>query len=160
MYRLPFVLFAAIDTRIWLIEQVRFWADSWIQAATAPAVWVMDLSLVLTLDEAEAAIRRTFGERSVLLPDDIANLMIGMLYIRFQQGDLGREQFVSEVADVIDAYEPSILDVERWTKEMAGSATSASLEQILSGLARDSAVALGQLTDVGCLNADPFFSEA
>lgn len=117
----------------------------------------MDLSLARTHREASAVVMRAFKLRGLFLPDDLPDLMIGLLYLRLQRGDIQLGEFASKVADVVDAYEASIFDSERWTRESASLESSESLQQVLTALSERASAALHQFQDEGRAGADRFF---
>jgi hypothetical protein len=154
----PAVLFAVIDTGIWSVEQVRAWADRLIDEGAASTSWLFDLSVASTLGDAASAMRHRFVERGFVLPDDFAEVLVGLLYLRFQRGDLTRQQLEASVADVLDAYETPGFDVEGWTEQMkSGADIPASTKARLEHMARASAEALERLRDVSLVKRDPFF---
>ncbi len=158
MSLLPAVLFAAIDAGIWSAEQVRAWADRLIEEAAVSTAWLFDLRVASTLGDAASAMRHRFGERGFVLPDDFAEVLVGLLYLRFQRGDLTRQQLEASVADVLDAYEAPGFDVEGWTEQMnSGADIPASTKARLEQMARGSAEALDRLRDMSLVKGDPFF---
>lgn len=157
MSHLPAVLFAAIDTGTWSVEQVRAWADRLVEDAAADAAWLFDLSVASTLRDAAKSVRQRFQERGFVLPDQFAELLVGLLYLRFRRGDLTRKQLEADVADVLDAYDTAAFDVEGWTDQMSGPDIPAATKALLERMAQSSAEALDALEDIRRVKQDPFF---
>lgn len=155
MYALPVTLFAVIETSTWTTDEVRSWADAVIQAAAVPASWVLDLSLVEARRDASAVAMRAVEDAGLLLPDDFAELLVGLLYLRLQRGDLSREKFVAEVGDVVDAYQASAFDLESWTRNAANFDSGESLKAKLGTLGAHASDALGLLKDIAQAAGDP-----
>lgn len=160
MFRLPHVLFAVIDTRLWSIDQIRAWADKLITEMTDPASWLLNVSVATTSEEAANAVREALRARGVVLPEDIGGLLIGLLCRRFTRGDSARAQFIAEVADVLDAYEVSGPDVEMWSLQMAEeSEPSLSTRAWLNAMEQEATARLAELEEVEHVRSDPFFRE-
>lgn len=106
------ILFSVLDCNVWSIDQLTSWADKLIARLEQPKAWLADLSISDTVDECLEVIRKTMKESGVLLPDDIGDLMAGLILLRFDNGDLSDEAARSQVIDVIDAYGASCADAE------------------------------------------------
>lgn len=158
MYQLPAALFAVIETGTWTVEEVRAWADAVIQAVAVPARWVLDLSLARSRPDASAAATRALEEGGGMLPDDLPELMIGLLYLRLQRGDLSKRDFVAEVGDVADAYQASVFDSERWAREATHLDSADSLRAELAALSARASETLSILKDGARLSSDPFIA--
>jgi hypothetical protein len=157
VHQLPIVLFAAIETGTWSTEQVRSWADAVIQSVPVPASWVLDLSLARTPRAASAIVTNALDKAGITMPHDLPELLVGLLYTRLQRGELSIEEFVSEVADIIDAYEASVFDLERWNLEAARLESDDSLRRELVVLGSCASDALSTLKDdSGRIAGDPF----
>lgn len=155
VYALPVTLFAVIETSTWTTDEVRSWADAVIQAAAVPASWALDLSLVEARRDASAVAMRAVEDAGLLLPDDFAELLVGLLYLRLQRGDLSRERFVAEVGDVVDAYQASAFDLESWTRNAANFDSGESPKAELGTLGARASDALGVLKDIAQAAGDP-----
>lgn len=158
MSHLPAVLFAAIDTETWSVEQVRAWAHKLVEDAAAQAAWLFDLSVASTLRDAASSVRQRFHERGFVIPDEFAELLVGLLYLRFRRGDLTWKQLEANVADVLDAYDTPAFDVDGWTEQMrAGPDIPAATKARLERMAQNSAEALDGLQETSRVKQDPFF---
>ena len=111
------LLFGVVDTQVWSMSQLRKWADTKIEAASAPSEWLLDLSVSSTYEQAATAIRLLLRNRGSALPEDISDLLVGLTYIRFSQHQLSQEEMVAAVGDILDAYGSSIIDVEGWYEQ-------------------------------------------
>lgn len=121
MYPLPIVLFAAVDTGVWSIEELRAWADALIEKTETSEQWLFDLSLASTQSEAAEIIRQELRRRSLSFPDNVADLLVGLTYLRFIRTEISLRAFVAEIGDILDAYEGSFVDMEGWVDRMNAS---------------------------------------
>lgn len=81
------------------------------------------------------------------MPGDLPELLVGLLYARLQRGEMSIDKFVSEVADLIDAYETSVFDLDRWNLEAARLGSDDSLRRELVLLGSRASDAMSTLKD-------------
>jgi hypothetical protein len=149
MYSLPIILFAAIDSRTWSVDDVRAWADRLIMEASIVPEWLAELSLSVSIEEAAKSVGQHLAKHLVL-PEDIAGLLVGMRYLRFCRGDMSWEQLVSEVGGIVDAYGAIGFDVEEWYEQTADPNNGIPLQtkRLLDDLASQAEACLLRLQDV------------
>jgi hypothetical protein len=144
MYALPVILFAAIDTASWSIDEIRAWADRQIREADCLPSWLVELSTSTSLDQAAEAVRGELRNR-LTLPEDFSTLLMGLIYLRFRTGSISKEQLLRDVGDVVDAYGGSAFDVESWYQQMEAPGIPAQVETALQGFALQAEASLLQL---------------
>ncbi len=156
MYSLPAVLFAAIETGTWSGAELCSWADEAISHLDSPTIWLIDLSLSADLESAGRVLREARFE----LPPEMAELLVGLLYSQYRRGVLGGDDLERRVADIVDAYQAAVFDVEYWTSQMAvQTPTSDELRRLLNRLADKAEEALGRLFDIALLGEEPLFQQ-
>lgn len=142
------LLFGVVDTQVWSMSQLRTWADTQIEAASAPSEWLLVLSLSSTHEEAAAAIRQLLRERGSTLPEDVSDLLVGLTYMRFLHDQLSRREMVAAVGDILDAYGSFIIDVEGWYEQAGAEAGwGRELADTLSRLASEADAYLSLLDE-------------
>lgn len=82
-----FVWWAAIDSGFALEPQWVAWADQQILRLDAPPLWILDLSLVHTVREAQEVFGRSWARMSVSLEKQgwFDDLWMGFIYLRFER---------------------------------------------------------------------------
>ena len=115
------------------------------------------MSLARTPRAASAIVTDALDKAGIAMPHDLPELLVGLLYARLQRGELSLDRFVSEVADIIDAYEASVFDLERWNLEAASLESDDSLRRELVVLGSCASDAMSTLKDSGRIAGDPFF---
>lgn len=159
MYPVPVILLSVVDTGIWSLEQLRSWADELIGQLRRPALWLLELSTSRTVQEAELAIRGGVKRAQVMLPEDHGDLLVGLLALQFERGELQEQDFAASVGDVLDAYEGSRLNVELWYRLTSnGRTVTTASKEITDDLARIAAEAEQRLSQIETVAVDPFFS--
>jgi hypothetical protein len=100
-------LFAVLDCGIWNATQFTSWADNLIIKLKRPKSWLIDLSMSNTVSAGLEIIRNAIIEYELLLPESIVDLMVGLILLRFDNGDLSFSDAHKKVVDILDAYEGS-----------------------------------------------------
>jgi hypothetical protein len=160
MSGLSAILFAAIETGAWSTSQLRSWAER-VQGEISgdSPEWLVDLACVANSGEATAVLQAAMRERGYMLPDDFADVLVGLLCLRFLRGELAGSALEREVADVLDAYEADSPSVEEWSDQFCSSkANSVELPPTMELLARRLQDALGALEGVSGAEAKLFFT--
>lgn len=157
MHKLPAVLFAAIDTGMWSVEEAKAWAASLTIEGLLRPLWVDALAIATTSEELASIVRDAMREHGFMLPANIAELLAGLLYLRFQHGDISREELDRNLGDVLDAYEASFLSVEAWSEQASGGSLVPDETARLEQLARYAADELERLRSARRLEPDSFF---
>jgi hypothetical protein len=157
MYALPVVLFAVLDTGTWSVDEMRAWADRQILEAKEVPEWLAQLSLGSDVHEGAKSVVTQLTRYSIL-PEDVARLLAGLTYLRFRRGEMPREQMISKIGGIVDAYAGTVFDVESWYEQMsAPTEVSADVERIVDQLASEAAAALRRLQDVRSAGDDSFW---
>ncbi|MCK6523546.1 hypothetical protein L6R49_19215 [Myxococcota bacterium] len=152
MFPVSAILFSVVDTGAWSLDQLRTWADRLIEGRPRSDLWLLDLSTSRSVQEASSAVRRGLMDAQIMLPDDIGDLLVGLLALRFQRGQLDARQFSAAVGDVLDAYGASRLDVEQWTLLTShGEEVTGALRSITDDLARVAAACEDRLRQLDSL---------
>jgi len=102
MPRLLTVLFAVIDTKVWDLKQLTSWADTLIARSECSDDWLTALSLSKSEGDALKAVRQAMMQHQVVLPDDMANLMVGLVLVRLSSGALGTAEAKCQLVDEVD----------------------------------------------------------
>lgn len=82
------ILFAVLDCRTWSHVQLTDWTDRLTAKLEHPRSWLADLSMSSSVDDALEVIRKAMKEAGVALPDDIGDLMAGLVLLRFDRTDI------------------------------------------------------------------------
>lgn len=112
MYNLLVILFAVLDCKVWDIKQLVLWADRIIVRSAHPKAWLINISTSGSLEESLAVIRNAMKEFGVLLPDNVGDLMAGLILLRFDNREIPAEAVRHHLFDIIDSYGMSYIDVE------------------------------------------------
>jgi hypothetical protein len=159
LYTLSVVLFAAIDAEAVSIDDIRAWADRQILEAQVAPAWLIDLSISTTRGEAARAVLGEM-EKRFMLPGKISDVLLGLTYVRYKRREITRDQLVSKVGEIMDAYEASLMEmnVERWYGQMTGESSIPRAQQaMLDNLAAKAEAALTRLLDTKTAADDKFW---
>lgn len=158
MYPVPAILFSVVDTGTWSLEQLRTWADRLIERLPSPPVWLLDLSVSRSVQEAMSTIRVGLIEGQIVLPNDLGDLIVGLLALRYQRNDLQWDHFVKAVGDALDAYGGSRFDVDLWHQVTShGWEATPAARVATDDLARVAVEAEERLRQIDSVALDPFF---
>lgn len=106
------ILFVLLDLQGWSVTRVKSWADNLIMRLDSPAFWLTDMSLAQSRDDALAVVSSTMRDFGLSLPDNVADLMVGIVLLRHQSGELSGEDANAMVFDIADAYEMHRISLE------------------------------------------------
>lgn len=106
------LLFAALDSKAWGIEEAMPTIDRLVSAAASPRGWVLDLCTCKTDDDCLAVLRTAMQEFGVLLPGSVGDLMAGFVLYRFDKREISTENARHYLVDIVDAYGTSCVDAE------------------------------------------------
>lgn len=106
------LLFAVLDSKAWSIGEMTSTVDRLITTATHPRPWLFDLCTCGSDADCLAVLRKAMQELGVFLPDDIGDLLAGLILFRFDRDDLSAEVARRHLVDVVDAYGTSCVDAE------------------------------------------------
>lgn len=106
------ILFAVLDCNAWSISQIISWSDGLISRLDHPRAWLIDLSVSNSVDDCLDVIREAMREFGLVLPENVGDLMAGLILLRFDNGELSSEDAIKYLADVVDAYEGGCVDAE------------------------------------------------
>jgi len=112
MSNLLATLFAVLDCDAWSVSQLTSWTDRLISRLESPKIWLINLSINGSVNGCLEVICDTMKESNVLLPDDIGDLMAGLILLRFDNGEFSAEVAKTHLVDVIDAYGTNCVDAE------------------------------------------------
>jgi hypothetical protein len=159
MYPLAIALFGALDTEAVSLDEIKEWADRQLLERDAPPRnWLFELSISSTISEAAEALMREMRGR-LHLPDNISNLLIGLLYLRYRRGEIPKERLVVDVGDVLDAYGGSLMDVEAWVSQTEREASmSNATHALLEELSAQAEAVLTRLLATRSAATDEFWS--
>jgi hypothetical protein len=117
-----------------------------------PKGWLADLSISDSADAALEAVRTAMRESGVVLPDNVGDLMAGLILLRFDSGELSVGAARARLVDIVDAYGASTVDAE--------AAGVLDLDdEVLSGFRARAEGALRRLANEGLLEADRLMME-
>ena len=102
---MPVILLAMLESRFWTVDQAVALVERLLGACQVPEAWITRLSLSRDRQEAEEAIRKGCGDLGIRLPEDYGEMVVGFVYLRFQEGQSGAAQVRSELNDVFDAFD-------------------------------------------------------
>lgn len=106
-------LYAAVESKLWELEDLRAWADWQIGRIDSPSTWLLDLSMSQNSEAAKVSIRIALMGAGEVLPSDYGDLLAGFIILRAERKRLAREDLLRELFDVCDAYGVNGLDVDR-----------------------------------------------
>ncbi|PUB91343.1 MAG: hypothetical protein DBP01_02840 [gamma proteobacterium symbiont of Ctena orbiculata] len=112
MNKLIVILFAVLDSNIWGSEQLVCWVDEVISKLERPKAWLAELSISDSIDNSLEVVREAMRSYGVLLPENIGDLIIGFILIRFDKSEITEEVARTCIIDVVDAYGSDCVDVE------------------------------------------------
>ncbi len=113
MSNLLATLFAVLDCNAWSVSQLTSWTDQLISRLESPKIWLINLSINGSVNGCLKVIFDTMRESNVSLPDDIGDLMAGLILLRFDNGEFSSAEVAkTHLIDVIDAYGTNCVDAE------------------------------------------------
>ncbi|MDM8556619.1 hypothetical protein QUF75_17980 [Desulfococcaceae bacterium HSG7] len=101
-------LLAAIEAEYIKSTQWIPWADFIIQTMDEPPMWVIDLSLSSDYEKAYAAIAPDTKSDHDFKSNDLPELALGFIYLRFLEGDVSLKKFLFLAGDYTDPSDCSI----------------------------------------------------
>lgn len=110
------ILFAVLDTSSWDINELSYWVDRLLSRLEHPKTWISDLAINNSVASCLDIIRGAMKESGISFPDNIGNLMVGLILLRFDRGELSAEAARTQLIDIIDAYGTTFLDAEKAVK--------------------------------------------
>lgn len=118
-------VFAGIESHFVDLASLKDWADRCIGFADQPCDWIIDLSLASSSEHALNVLRAALPRFDVTLNESYGKLLVGFWYLRFSNNDVAEGKFLTELIDVIDAYQVKELDGEEISEgRLSGSATT------------------------------------
>lgn len=105
-------IFAGIESYFLDLATLKDWADRCIDSAAQPCDWIIDLSLASSREHALNVLRETLPRFEVTLNESYGELLVGFWYLRFSSHEVVEREFLTELIDVIDAYQLKELDGE------------------------------------------------
>ncbi|UTW45818.1 hypothetical protein KFE80_02595 [bacterium SCSIO 12696] len=104
MTNLLAVMFCLLDSSFWRAKDISSWADNVILKLNNPKLWIVNLSLVQTSDQALQIIREALKEFFVILPEVTSELLVGFTILRFERGEISKESMRQVIWEIIDSY--------------------------------------------------------
>ncbi len=98
-------------------KQINNWADYMISNISKPELWLIDLSLAKTSEKALDIIDNALREFSIQLPEETQELLIGFIILRYERGDITKENMKMDIFDVLDCYDSTYLDYPTFDKQ-------------------------------------------
>ncbi len=117
MKKLFKILFSILDSGFWQRKQINNWADHMISNISKPELWLIDLSLAKTSEKALDIIDNALREFSIQLPEETQELLIGFIILRYERGDITKENMKMDIFDVLDCYDSTYLDYPTFDKQ-------------------------------------------
>lgn len=112
MNNILILLFSALDCGVWGVRQITSWADKTIVRLEQPGNWVLDLSLASSEAECRSVLDKEVRRLGVVFPDNIGDLMVGLVLYRLDDRAISAEMAKDLIADIVDSYGSSFFDVE------------------------------------------------
>ena len=103
--------FAAVDCKVVNDSEVRAIAEAISEKIVSPREWIMHLRVSDSSEESIRLIREAMKDLGVMLPDDIGDLMVGLILLRYEEEGLPAEATRLELFDVVDAYGSTCIDL-------------------------------------------------
>ncbi len=150
MPNLLVALFAVVDTNTWSFQQIRSWADESLLCSQCPRLWLTDLSMSTSMEDALSAVRDGLRECMVVLPEDVGDLMAGLVFIRLHKGVIDSHEARRQLIDLVDAYSATHFDMESLMElgfENSGAMLSTGVDQELERLSKTAEEVLKYLRD-------------
>lgn len=107
------ILFSIVDLKFWSAKDLVAWVDELVMKIDSPKNWLIDLSMARTRDDQLNVIRRMMDELMIVFPENIGDLMVGIVLLQYDAGRLTNELTKEELIDIIDGNPASGLDAEK-----------------------------------------------
>ncbi len=112
MKSLFYSLIACIDSQFVGMPFLKKWTESLIIKSKTPQDWLIDLTMCSDSDAALNVLAEYLILSGEVLDEEYGDILVGFLYLGHIKNILTLEKFLTEVLDVVDAYEIYNLEVD------------------------------------------------